>query len=117
MHYHKTIKCRGGFTLMEVIVAILIFGATMAAIATVIHTSVRAWRVGHAVSEITQSIHAAQDVMSRDLDNLYYLSEVNYNKSFRRQIKTLAEQLEQQSGMGGDRRPRMHKPRNAGFTH
>jgi prepilin-type N-terminal cleavage/methylation domain-containing protein len=85
------------FTLIEIMVALMIFGVTMAAVATVIHTSVRAWRVGHAVSEISQSAHVTQDVISRDLENLYYIPEQGYNKAFRRQMKTLAQQLEQQT--------------------
>jgi prepilin-type N-terminal cleavage/methylation domain-containing protein len=104
---------QAAFTLMEVMVALMIFGATMVALATVIHTSVRAWRVGHALNEVGQSVHVTQDVITRDLTNLYYLGEQDYNKSFRRQMRSLSKEIDQQNGTAGQSRRRVN---NNGLT-
>ena len=76
----------GGFTLMEIILAVLIFGLTMIAITTVMRTGTRSWSVGHGLSEALQSARLAQDVIVRDLNNLYYRTETEYNEGFRRQL-------------------------------
>lgn len=81
---------RQGFTLIEVLVASLILGITVAAISQVMGTGIRAWRNGHGVSEVGQTVRIAQDMIMRDLDNIYYQTESNYNRAFYTQIGGMA---------------------------
>lgn len=123
---------RQGFTLIEVLIATLLLGITIGAVSAVIRTGMRAWRTGHGAAEIGQTIRITQDVMMRDLDNMYFESEKNYNQAFRAQMEHLAAKFAQnylnnrdprklqqeiQSAINGDhgrRRSRTRKARDEG---
>ena len=100
-----------GFTLMEVIVAVLIMGMTLAALSTVLRTAVRAWRTGHGAEEIFQTARIAQDIVRRDLDNMVYLNALNYNKTYHQQVEMLTQQMMQQGGLGDPDRRRQRRER------
>lgn len=87
---------RHGFTLIEVLVAALIMGITVAAISQVMSTGIRAWRNGHGASEIGQTARIAQDMIVRDLDNVFYRTQFEYNKAFRNQLASIANVYAQQ---------------------
>lgn len=91
----NTKRHQPGFTLIEVMIAIVIMGITMLAVAMVMRTSVRSWRVGHAMAEMTQTTRIAQDVVLRDLNNIFYMSESDYNDSFRRSIDEFGQMLDE----------------------
>ena len=95
---------RRGFTLIEVMIASIILMITMAAVATVMHTATRSWRAGHGVSEIFQTARIAQDVIARDLDNLLYQNESDYNRTFRNQLDSLANEYVSDTQKEGDNR-------------
>jgi prepilin-type N-terminal cleavage/methylation domain-containing protein len=71
-----------GFTLVELILAILIFSLVIAAVTGVMRTAVRAWRTGHDMDEIVQTGRITKDVVLRDMDNMVYLRQKFYNQSF-----------------------------------
>lgn len=81
---------RAGFTLIEVLVATLILGITIGAVSSVIRTGMKAWRTGHGASEVGQTVRITQDVVLRDLDNIFYQTESSYNNAFRAQTAALA---------------------------
>ncbi|OPZ08250.1 MAG: hypothetical protein BWZ08_01292 [candidate division BRC1 bacterium ADurb.BinA292] len=82
-----------GFTLLEILIASVIFGLTSVAIITVLRTGVNAWRTGHRLSEVMQTARIAQDVVLRDLNNLMYLPEDQYNNVFKQQLQQLAQEV------------------------
>ena len=86
---------RWGFTLLEVMLAATIFAIAMGALFFTFRTGVRAWQTGHAASEINQTARVAQDVMIRDLHNLFYRPEASYNGGFRAQINALGLDFEE----------------------
>lgn len=106
-----------GFTLMEVIVATVIFSLVLLAVGAVVRTAVRSWRVGHGLSELMQSARISQDVIVRDLHNLIFLNESSYNASFRNQVDRLAQQyaadaLAFETSRAGSRRSRRRDRRD-----
>ena len=92
---NSQLRRRVGFTLIEVLIAIVIIGITMLAIGMVMRTSVRSWQLGHAVAETTQSTRVTEDVILRDLSNIFYLKESDYNRSFRRSLDEFGSLLEE----------------------
>lgn len=92
----NTRRCAPGFTLLEVIVAVVIFGLTMVAVGAVMRTATRAWTTGHGLSEIMQGARMTEDVISRDMGSLLYLEESDYNHAYRRQIDLMATRIQGQ---------------------
>lgn len=88
-----TLRTNAGFTLLEVVLAITIFGLTMIAITSVMHTGARSWTIGHALSELMQNVRVTQDVVVRDLNNLCYRRETEYNMTFRNQIERMGSEI------------------------
>lgn len=84
---------RRGFTLIEVILAATIFLITAGALFVTFRTGIRAWRAGHAASEVFQTVRVAQDVINRDLHNLAYRPDEDYNKTYRRQRDLMAAMM------------------------
>ena len=93
-----------GFTLIEVLVASLILGITVAAVSTVIRTGLRAWRNGHDASELSQTVRITQDVILRDMDNIFFKNESDYNGTFRSQITALSQKYGGQIAKNGNTR-------------
>ncbi|MCE5228129.1 prepilin-type N-terminal cleavage/methylation domain-containing protein [bacterium] len=94
-----TRRPRAAFTLIEVILAVTIFGLTMIAITTVMRTGVRSWAIGHALSELMQNVRVSQDVIVRDLNNICYRRETEYNQTFRNQIERLGTEIISQTAI------------------
>lgn len=79
-----------GFTLIEVLLAVTIFAIAMSALFVTFRTGIKAWKTGHRASEVFQTARVAKEVMMRDLHNLAYRSELDYNSTFRDQVAELA---------------------------
>lgn len=92
-HTRATLRPKAAFTLLEVILAVTIFAMTMVAITAVMHTGARSWTIGHALSELTQNVRVTQDVIVRDLNNLCYRRETEYNQTFRNQIERMGAEI------------------------
>lgn len=90
---HPLTRPAHGFTLMEVIIAGLVMGLMMLALGMVMRLGVRSWRTGHGASEIFQTARVAQDMIVRDMDNMVYLHEGDYNKTFRGQKDAMEQAL------------------------
>lgn len=81
---------RRGVTLLEMLIAAVIFAITMTALFMAFRTGTRAWQAGHGGSEVFQAARIVQDVVIRDLNNVYYRTETDYNLAFRNQLQALA---------------------------
>jgi prepilin-type N-terminal cleavage/methylation domain-containing protein len=99
------------FTLIEMLIASVIMAITIAAVAVVMRTGLRAWRIGHAATEIFQTARIAQDTVVRDLDNMVFLDDLAYNRNFTAQLKNLAQTYAANPDLMKDfGRPKRHKP-------
>lgn len=99
-----TARPDAAFTLLEVILAVTIFGLTMVAITSVMRTGARSWTIGHAMTELMQNVRVTQDVVLRDLNNICYRPETAYNQTFRGQIERMGSEILLQSPLD-PRRP------------
>lgn len=79
-----------GFTLMEILIAVSIFMIAAAALFVTFRTGIRAWEAGHEASEVFETARVASDLIMRDLTNIFYRSESDYNRTFRKQVEQLA---------------------------
>ncbi len=107
----RTTVRRRGFTLLEVILAVTIFGLTMIAITMVMRTGTQAWTTGHGLSELMTTARVTQDVIVRDLNNTCYRRETEYNLSFRRQLETIGASLVAQTPLDSQGRAQRMDPR------
>jgi prepilin-type N-terminal cleavage/methylation domain-containing protein len=80
---------RRGFSLLEVMVAVTIMGIVMGALIVTFRTGIRGWRMGHNTSEIFQTARITRDVLLRDLHNLTFRDETEYNRTFRKHFETM----------------------------
>jgi len=83
-----------GFTLLEVVIAATIFAIAAGALVMTFSIGIRAWRASETGSEALQTARIAQEVILRDLHNLAYLSEPEYNTAFRRGLEQFWRALE-----------------------
>lgn len=79
-----------GLTLLEVMIAAVIFAITMTAIFMAFRTGTRAWQAGHGGSELFQAARIAQDVITRDMNNLFFRTETEYNLAFFERLRQAA---------------------------
>ncbi len=96
-----------GFTLLETLIAAVIFAITLSALFVTFRTGVRAWEAGHTASETYQLARGAQDVALRDLQNLFYRTEEDYNLTYRlqmRQIEAFQSQRSEAMALPEDQR-------------
>ncbi|MBI1785407.1 type II secretion system protein [Candidatus Sumerlaeota bacterium] len=75
------------FTLLEVLIAAMIFAITLSALFITFRTGIRAWKSGHSASELYQTARSAQDVIMRDLQSTFYFTEEAYNITYRMQMQ------------------------------
>ncbi len=80
---------RKGFTLLEVLIAATLFAIASSALFVTFRTGIRAWDAGHSMSEVFQTARVAQDVVVRDLNNIFYRTEEAYNQGFWTQMQML----------------------------
>jgi prepilin-type N-terminal cleavage/methylation domain-containing protein len=71
----------GGFTLLEVMLAVLIFSVCMTAIYSAFRTSSRAFESGRRETEQMQTVRFVLDQVTRDLRAVFY--ETDYNVKFK----------------------------------
>lgn len=88
-----------GFTLLEIVVALTIFGITLAALFTSFRTGLKAYEMGVTHAEAQQTGRYAVNQFSQDLRSIFYKSANEYNVT-RRQREALLEQREQQQLQG-----------------
>lgn len=95
--------------MLEVILASTIFAIAASALFVTFRTGVRTWQFGHAASETYQTARITEDMLIRDLRNVAFRTESDYNRTFRSQVEKLSELLayaeeaeEQQGVFGGD---------------
>lgn len=88
-------KTPRAFTLLEVMIAVVIFSIALSAIFVTFRTGITAWRTSHTASETFQSAQQAQEVILSDLTRCFYMQERAYNLTFNSQLQ-LMEQHEAQ---------------------
>lgn len=81
----------GGFTLLEVLLAMTIFTITISALFVTFRTGIKAWQTGHASSEIFQTARIVQELMIRDFHNLAYRQDDELNTNFRGTLDLIAD--------------------------
>jgi prepilin-type N-terminal cleavage/methylation domain-containing protein len=83
-----------GFTFIEVAMAIMIFGLLIVAITQTMRTGLKAWNTGHGLSELLQSVRITQDIILNDLNHIIFLTESDYNRTFRDQTQMIANMVQ-----------------------
>lgn len=101
-------RATGGFTLLEVLLAIAIFAICMTAIYTAFRTSARAFENGRRSAEQMQTVRFTLEQVTRDVRGVYY--ETDYNGRFydlerfaSQNMDKVMEQLQSQSGKSGSK--------------
>lgn len=89
-------KQQAGFTLLEVMLATLIFSIVVSAVYMSFRVGMNAYRASDERKELLQEGRFTIQTLSRDLQCVYYMPETNYNQAIRRQLERL-EQLRRQS--------------------
>jgi prepilin-type N-terminal cleavage/methylation domain-containing protein len=64
---HRRSRCLGGFTLLEIIVAVSIFSVIVGVLATAFVQASRTWSQADAIMQTSQSARTAVDMLNRDL--------------------------------------------------
>lgn len=91
---------RTGFTLLEVMIAIVIFTLVMSSLYISFRTAVRAYDIGATHADAEQTARYTVSQVSDDLRNVYYKKKAQYNV-MRRQREQLLQQQEQQQLQSG----------------
>ncbi|MDX2175793.1 MAG: type II secretion system protein GspJ [Candidatus Sumerlaeia bacterium] len=92
---------RGGFTLLEVLVAVTILGIVAAVVFFVLEASVRSSRVTARESDATQRVRFALDAIESDLRSVHYRDETTYNTYMEALLKQY-EQMKLEAEESGD---------------
>ena len=93
---------RAGFTLLEVLVAMVILGLVLSSLYLTFKTGMRAYDIGATHSEGAQAVRYTVAQLQDDLRNLYYKDANLYNVT-RRQREALKVRLEQQQLQSGSK--------------
>ena len=72
--HRSPLRQRYAFTLLEVLLATVIFGMVLAAITLTLRTGLRAWSTGHGLSEVLQTARITREVLMKDLDNMVFIN-------------------------------------------
>lgn len=107
---------RRAFTLMEAMVAIVIFGAVLGVMMSTLFTATRAWRIGQASSELYQTARITHEVLMRDIHNMFYLSETEYNRNFLKGVQTLSNALSETVPINRENDSSSKRTRRVGFN-
>lgn len=70
------------FSLLEILIATVIFSIVLATLYQTIRTGLRSYSRGHRSIEVMQNARFAMNTLSKDLRSVYYLHEKDYNKNF-----------------------------------
>lgn len=104
---HRQGGGRAAFTLLEVLLAVTIFMICTASLFLTFRTGIRAWESGHGASNVFQTARACRAIFIRDLNNVFYRLEEEYNNTFRNQmnqVRMMREgQLDQEQQKRRDR--------------
>ncbi|MGI8906440.1 MAG: PilW family protein [Candidatus Sumerlaeaceae bacterium] len=85
-----------GFTLIEILVAMVIFSLVLASMFTAFRTGIKAYDLGVTHAEAQQTGRYAVNQLAEDIRNVFYKTASSYNVT-RRQREALLEQQEQQA--------------------
>jgi len=88
------------FTLMEIMVAMVIFGLVLSSLVVSFRTGVKAYDIGATHAELDQTVRFVTSQMASDLRNVFYKEPWTYNVT-RNQREQLREQREQQLAESG----------------
>jgi len=81
-----------GFTLLEIMIAVTIFGVISIAVYSTFRVGLRSYESGREQMVLTQSARTVFDLMARDLRSLYYLPPDAYNQNLITQLQVRAMQ-------------------------
>ncbi|AXA36416.1 MAG: prepilin-type N-terminal cleavage/methylation domain-containing protein [Candidatus Hydrogenedentota bacterium] len=104
--FHRQSKA---FTLMEVIVAVVIFSLVVSSLVVSFRTGVKAYDIGITHSELDQTIRFVTSKIAEDLRNVYYKQPWTYNITRNQREQLLAER-EQQLLQAGSRTSLLDDP-------
>jgi prepilin-type N-terminal cleavage/methylation domain-containing protein len=93
---------RDGFTLMEVMVAVVIFALVVSSLVMSFRTGVKAYDIGATHAEMDQTIRFVTTQVAQDLRNVFYRQPWTYNVT-RNQREELLAQREKQMAESGAR--------------
>jgi prepilin-type N-terminal cleavage/methylation domain-containing protein len=90
-----------GFTLIEILVAMVIFSLVLASLFTAFRTGIKAYDLGVTHAEAQQTGRFAVNQLADDLRNIFYKTASSYNVTRRQREALLEQQEQQQLQMGG----------------
>jgi len=82
-------RSRGGFTVLEVMVALTVFGLVSLVVFSVFSAAVRTQATGQRESELISRARFALDSVERDTTNIFFRDETSYNIEITRQIEEM----------------------------
>ncbi|KPL08072.1 hypothetical protein AMJ85_08930 [candidate division BRC1 bacterium SM23_51] len=89
---------RAGFTLLEIIIAVTIFGIVSIAIYSTFRVGLRSYEVGREQMVVTQTARVVFNLLERDLRAIYYMHANAYNQNLVRQLQFRAMKTIQTQG-------------------
>lgn len=86
-------KVHSGFTLVEVMIGVTIFGIISIAVYSTFQSGLKSYEAGREQMIVTQTARTVFDLLSRDLRGLYYLTPNTYNRNLvaQRQMRALQQ--------------------------
>jgi len=88
----------GGFSLLEVLVAVTIFSIVMTTIYSTFRTAMRAYEMGLESGQILQVGRFTVDALARDIKGMFYRAETQYNITYRQKLTAIEQELEVSEG-------------------
>jgi len=101
-----------GFTLLEIMVGVTIFGIISVAIVATFRTGLKSYESGREQMALTQTARSVFELMSRDLRALYYQRPVDYNQDMIHRFQFLQVQRLQMQQMAGASDQRIGRSRD-----
>jgi len=77
----------GGFTLLELMVAVTIFAIISVAVLAVFRTGTRAYQNSHREADVLRRARFAMDTFETDIQTIFYRDETSYNVQARRRLE------------------------------
>lgn len=91
---------RHGFTLLEIMLATVIFSIVITALYTSFTVGMRAYTASDEKSLLLQESRFAFQMLNRDLQSVYYLPETSYNQTIRKQMDRLTPLQQEAQDLG-----------------
>lgn len=82
------------FTLLETLLAVLIFSIVVTALYSTFRIGMRAYEVGQINIDVMQKSRFVFDMITKDLRTVYYEDESNYNITFRQHVQQFENEME-----------------------